>query len=132
LHRRLPVYEIDTLLRQLRRDTNGHIDFTIALAWRQRGALLYQVRGQLRVLVRIAQDGQRINVFSGTRFGQVASGSWAELFAADGSILRAGKLTVRLSADQIDVTYQTGKFPERKLTLSKSKPIPFPRLPTHP
>jgi hypothetical protein len=77
-------------------------------------------------------DGQWIDLFSGTRFGAIVTGSWAEMLGAEGSVPKTEKLTVRMSADWIDVTYQTDRFAEKKLTAGTSGPIPFPKLPTHP
>lgn len=70
------------------------------------------------------------NVFSGTRFGNTASGYWAELWTSDETKPKGGKLLLTLSANVISVVYQTGGFPEKKLTASSKKPIPFPKFPT--
>jgi len=70
------------------------------------------------------------NVFEGTCFGNKASGYWAYVWSADEPKPKFGKLLLELSANKIEITYQTGKFPEKKLTLSSVKPPVFPKFPT--
>ncbi len=74
------------------------------------------------------KNGRLINMFSGNRFGTTASGNWTDLIAAQGTTLRSGKLTISVSVKAIEVTYQTGGFPDRTLTPSPVKPIQFPKF----